>query len=256
MNNLNICNDGRQFVVVKDSIKFKNIIFSVSEEAKESEKLRQTFDEYKIHSGQFSYIPDPKRDRDTIFICGSAGSGKSYWTAGYIKEYIKIFPTNEIYLISECAEDKVLDDIPEIKRMKFTDILENPIDFNDFENCCVIFDDTDALTNKLGKEVFSLRDKLLKNARKKRVSVISTNHTCTGTELKAVLNESDVIVFFLRNYNRALKYLLENYIGINKHQILKLKHNKSRWTAYMKSFPNVIIQERNISTLEALDNNK
>jgi hypothetical protein len=68
--------------------------------------------------------------------------------------------------------------------------------------------------------------------------------------LKAVLNESNVIVFFMANYNRALKYLLENYMGIDKDGVKLLKANKSRWTAYIKSFPNVILQEHNIMTLE------
>ena len=254
MPNLNIINDGRQICKVLDNPRFKNIIFSVSEDADPIDKAHQTFDEYKLSDkGTFQVIPDKNRDRDTIFICGSAGSGKSYWTASYVREYIKIFPNNEVYLITECKEDKVLDDITKIKRMKVDDsLVDNPIDFNEFENCLCIFDDTDALTGKLGKNVFSLRDKLLKNARKKRVSVISTNHTCTGPELKAVLNESDTIVFFMRNYNRALKYLLENYIGLSKEGVKNLKKNKSRWTAYIKSYPNVVIQEHNITTLDKI----
>ena len=251
--NINIANNGRQLAIVKDNPKFKNIVFSVSEDASLDSKLTPTFDEYSIKEGQFQYIPSKERDRDTFFICGSSGSGKSYWTASYVKEYIKIYPKNPIYLISECKEDKVLDDIKEIKRMKLDDsLIDNPIDFNDFQDCCCIFDDTDALTGKLGKSVYALRDKLLKNGRKQHVTVISTNHTCTGLELKAVLNESDVIVFFLRNYNRALKYLLENYVGLNKQGVSNLKRNKSRWTAYIKSYPNVILQEHNITTIEKI----
>ena len=204
---LNIANNGRQLAIIKDNPKFKNIVFSVSEDDTLDSKLTPTFEEYQIKEGVFQYVPDKNRDRDTIFICGMAGSGKSYWTASYIKEYIKIYPKNDIYLMSECKEDKVLDDIKEIKRMKVDDsLIENPIDFNEFKDCCIVFDDTDALTGKLGKAVYALRDKLLKNGRKQHVTVISTNHTCTGLDLKAVLNESDVIVFFMKNYNRALKY--------------------------------------------------
>ena len=152
-------------------------------------------------------------------------------------------------------EDECLDSIKSLKRIEIDDsLLSEPILYTDFENCLVIFDDVDAMTGKLGKYIYDLRDKLLKNSRKARVSVISTNHTCTGQELKAVLNESNVIVFFMANYNRSLKYLLESYVGLDKKGIEGIKKNKSRWTAYIKSFPNVILQEKDIMTLDKLQN--
>jgi len=142
----------------------------------------------------------------------------------YLNEYKRIHRNNPIYLISEGKEDPALDKVKGLKRIKLDDgLLEEPIQYDEFKDCCVVFDDTDALTGKLGKYIYSLRDKLLKNARKNKVSVITTNHTCTGQELKAVLNESDTIVFFMKNYNRALKYLLENYVGLNKEGIKNLK---------------------------------
>ncbi len=129
-------------------------------------------------------------------------------------------------------------------------MIDEPIEYTEFENCLVIFDDIDAMTGKLGKYIYNLRDKLLKNARKSHVSVITTNHSaCEGTKTKAVLNESDTIVFFLTNYNKSLKYLIEGYIGLNKEGIKKIRANKSRWTAYIKSWPPVIVQERDIMTI-------
>jgi hypothetical protein len=53
----------------------------------------------------------------------------------------------------------------------------------------------------------------------------------------------------MQNYNRQLKYLLENYVGLNKHGIKKLRQNKTRATVFVKSYPNTIIQEKNIMTL-------
>ena len=248
--NLNIVNDGRQIAIVKDNPKFKKIIFSVAEEALPSEELHATFNEYKITKGTFQYIPSKDRDRDSIYVFGCAGSGKSWWIASYTKEYERLYPENDIYLISECKEDPVLDAITKIKRLKYDDFLENPIDYNEFLNCLVICDDIDAITGKLGKAVYELRDKLLKNARKHKVSVVSSNHTCTGIELRSVLNESDTIVFFLRSYTRATKYLLENYLGLTREGIANLKRNKSRWCCFTKSYPNVIIQEKIIQTID------
>jgi hypothetical protein len=247
---LNISGIGRDIAIIKNNKKYKKTIFSVSEEV-EDNQLNKSFESFEIKDGTFQYIPDKERDRDTIFICGSAGSGKSYWAGEYCKEYTRIYPNNPIYLISEGLMDPALDDLKNLKRVKIDDgLLEEPIEYTEFQNCLAIFDDVDAMTGKLGKYIYNLRDKLLKNARKAKVSVLTTNHTCTGLELKAVLNESNVIVFFMANYNRALKYLLENYMGIDKDGVKLLKANKSRWTAYIKSFPNVILQEHNIMTLD------
>jgi len=116
----------------------------------------------------------------------------------------------------------------------------------------VIFDDIDSIKGKLGKTIDDLRDKLLKNSRKFKVSVISTAHDSTGIKLKSVLNESKIIVFFMLNYNRSLKYLLENYLGLSKDAIAKLKKSSesSRWTAYVKGYPSYLVQQKLISNIK------
>ena len=119
----------------------------------------------------------------------------------------------------------------------------------------MIFDDIDSIKGKLGKTIDDLRDKLLKNSRKVRCSVISTAHDAIGIKLKSVLNESKTIVFFMMNYNRSLKYLLENYLGLNKHVIEKLKNSKSRWTAFTKAYPCYIMSQNIISTVPKLERN-
>lgn len=248
---LNVENIGRKIAIVNNNKKLKNTTIYVNETI---EEIVKPFDELTIDEGQFQYVPDIKRDRDTIFICGAAGSGKSYWAGKYLKEYRKTYKEAPIYIFSEGKEDAALDVIKDIKRIPLDDdLLQNPIQWQDFEGpCCVLFDDIDALKGQIYKYIYDLRDKLLKNARKNKVSVITTNHTCSGAELKAVLNESNVIVFFMANYNRALKYLMENYIGLNKKGITELKRKRSRWTAFIKSYPNVILQEKECLTIGKL----
>jgi hypothetical protein len=244
---LNTSGIGQEVAIIKNNPNYKKTKFFVSDV---EDKKMKGFDNFQIEEGVFQYVSDEDRDRDTIYICGSAGSGKSYWTGEYCKEYHKRNKHNPIYLISEGSADPALDGLKNLQRVKVDDsLIEDPIDWQEFDNCLVIFDDIDAYTGKLKKAIYALLDKLLKNARKNKVSVIMTSHSCTGLELKAVLNESNVIVFFMKNYNRSLKYLLEGYVGLNKEGIKKLKANKSRWTAFVKTYPNVIIQERNLFTI-------
>ena len=244
---INLSGIGQQIAIIKDNDKYKKMKVFVSDE--EDEKI-QTYQNLQLDKGVFQYVSDSERDRDTIYICGSAGSGKSYWTGEYCKEYYKKNKDHPIYLISEGSADPALDSLKNLQRIKITDeVLEDPIEYTEFENCLVIADDVDAYTGKLKKYIYSLIDKLLKNSRKKKVSVIMTSHSCTGLELKAVLNESNVVVWFPKNYNRSLKYLLESYVGLDKKSIKQLHKNKSRWCAFVKSYPNVIIQEKNLQTI-------
>ena len=49
-----------------------------------------------LKDGEFMLSPDKMSERTTMYVTGSAGSGKSYFVAKY-----KTFKTNSIFLISE-----------------------------------------------------------------------------------------------------------------------------------------------------------
>ena len=68
------------------------------------------FDNITLDEGEFMLSPDKDNERTTMYVCGSAGSGKSYFVAKYCFEYHKVFKTNPIYLISENNEDPAFDD--------------------------------------------------------------------------------------------------------------------------------------------------
>ena len=215
---------GEKIAVINNSVRYKrkNKIYLNKDKLDGEDKIKES-DEIRIENGEIMLSPDKDTERITMYCCGSAGSGKSYFVAQYCEQYHKTFKNNPIFLISENDSDPAFDSKDYIKRIIIEDLYENPLDWREFENCMVIFDDIDSIKGKLGKTVDALRDKLLKNSRKFKVSVVSTSHDACGQSLKSVLNESKIIVFFMLNYNRSLKYLLENYLGINKEAILKLK---------------------------------
>ena len=247
---------GNKIAVINNSTKYKrkNKIY-INNDKPYDEDIIKEFDNISFNDGELMLSPDKDDERVTMYVCGSAGSGKSYFVAQYVAEYHKTFKDNLVYLVSENNEDPAFDKLDYVNRIIIDDMYENPIDWKEFENCLVIFDDIDSIKGKLGKTIDDLRDKLLKNSRKFRVSVISTSHDACGIKLKSVLNESKIIVFFMVNYNRSLKYLLENYIGINKTAIQKLRKdaNKSRWTAYVKGFPSYLIQQKMITTVNKFE---
>ena len=222
----------------------KNKIISISTDDDE-DLYTKTFKHIKISSGMFQVLPNKNAERTVLTVLGSAGSGKSYFISKFLHEYQLMYPTYPIYLFSEKDEDEQLDKLKNLKRIKLSEDLDE-LEYTDFKNCCTLFDDSDSLSKPMKKLVHSIRDKLLKLGRAQCTTVISSQHNATeGIDSKTLLNESQIIVFFLLNYNRSLKYLIENYIGATKHDIKLMRGNKSRWTAYFKSYPNAIVQERN-----------
>jgi hypothetical protein len=68
-----------------------------------------------------------------------------------------------------------------------------------------------------------------------------------------VLNESHNIVFFPSGMgNRNLKYLLDNYLGLDKNQIQKVKNLDTRWVCITRSYPQVMIAEKDIFLVKSL----
>ena len=250
---------GREIATIKDNQKYpKNKYKLCISDGKNIDSDIKLYDgEIKLENGSFQLTCDKSLDRTTMYICGSAGSGKSYFCCEWLKEYHRIYPNNPIYLICESDEDPLFDELDYVHRIDLEGI-EHEDDkgfWQEFKDCCIVFDDIDGMTGKLKKCIYTLRDKLLKNSRKFHVSVISTAHNaCNAQETKSVLNESNIIVFFLMNYNKSMKYLLESYIGLDKKAIEKLRKLKSsRWTAYIKGYPSLILQDKFCSSVEKFE---
>jgi hypothetical protein len=75
------------------------------------------------------------------------------------------------------------------------------------------------------------------------VSLCFTTHNPTnGAETKVLLAEAHIITVFPKTTgNRALKYLLDSYLGMDKSQIAKLK---SRAVSVIRGYPQVVLGEK------------
>jgi hypothetical protein len=208
-----------------------------------------TFNKLKLPSdAKFQPIPDNKKERDCHYISGVSGSGKSTWTKKFVKEYMNTHNNkNPVYLFSRKNEDENLDDVKP-KRIKIGEnLLMDPLSMEDFKNSLVLFDDTDIIKPRQLRDVVDhIRDEILQGGRSIGVSCIITNHNFTGRELKTVLNECHAITVFPANYNRGMKYLFSDYLGLDKTTINKIRKAPSRWVTIYKNFPMVILTENEI----------
>lgn len=210
--------------------------------------IKDYITEIKLNDDEFiQQIPNPKTERSILYVAGPSGSGKSYYTKLYIEQYNKQFPRNNIYLFSSLTEDTTLDKLKIIKRLKLEDkFLNTNFNINDFTNSLIIFDDTDCLKNRYVKEkVNIILDMILQTGRHTRTSCIYTSHLVNdGLNTKMILNECHSITIFPSTLGgRAIKYLLDSYLGMDREQIKKLKKLESRWVTILKTAPKIILYQ-------------
>ena len=94
---------GEKIAIIDKSLKYKRknkIYMNNSKDTADDQFIKQ-FDNIAIDEGEFMLSPDKDTERTTMYVCGSAGSGKSYFVSQYVQEYHKTFKNNMIYLISE-----------------------------------------------------------------------------------------------------------------------------------------------------------
>lgn len=217
----------------------------------------KTHQDIKLSSGKFQPTQDYNKERFVGYIVGASGSGKSYYIREWIKQYKKQFKKNPIYLFSSLAEDETLDEIKP-KRVILDDAFKTEkIDLEMYRNTLCIFDDTDSISDKaLKTSVYALMNSMLNTGRHFNISMWVVNHTPTGTksETKTILNEAHTITFFPSNMNRQLKYLLENYCGLDTKAIKKIMKMSHRWITIYRHFPQVLISDDHIAMLSTITN--
>jgi hypothetical protein len=205
-----------------------------------------------VSHDKLSYVPNMET-REALYIAGPAGSGKSYFAAAYANKYVKL-TGNCVYLFSTKDEDKVLDEIPNLKRVPINEQwAELEVDYNIFANSLCIFDDVDSLANKkkIATAVWGLRDTLLQNARSNNTYVISTIHNAFGNRPTITsLQEAHLVVFFPNNGSdhHFRKYLKER-AGLDPEMISWIMALESRWVGFYTHAPRFVIWEHGLRVL-------
>ena len=231
----------------KDKKKWKE--FYITDKPKDC--VGEVFREVKLKDKpnlHFQPIPDKQKERSITYVTGASGSGKSFWTRMYVDEYKRLYPKREVYLISSIADDSSIDKIKGLNRVKLEgDFLTDDISAADFKDSCLIFDDTDCITYKpLKLKIVGLLNSVLETGRHFNVEVIYTSHlACDGLNTKRILNECKSVVIFPSGLGgRSIKYLLDNYFGLDKEQIRKIKSVNSRWVAINKTYPMCVVSDK------------
>jgi hypothetical protein len=182
--------------------------------------------------------PDPKK-REVFYIAGASGSGKSYIAKGIAEMYSKLFPSRSVYLISKLQEDSTLDKMkPAPKRIDIQTLIDDYPELDEFNDCCVIFDDYDTFTGPAEKVVHKLIDDLATMGRHTNTTMLCLSHYLTNyKKTRLLLNEAThIVVYPMATSFHALSYLLKTHVGMTKNDCRDLK-KLGRWVCVYKHYP-------------------
>ena len=256
---LNLNKVGRPLCLISGG-KYKGHVVSVSDNLTATDDDHTLIKEFKqlriANDSAFQQVPDSTKNREILYITGPSGSGKSTYTRKYLEQYKKKYKHNPIYLFSALPDDESLDDIKPKRIMIDESLVNDPISVEEFRDCAVIFDDIDVISNKLIRaEIYNILNKILEIGRHFSITCIVTNHLPTnGRDTRRILNESHSVTYFPHSASGRIKYLLIDYLGIDKKMIRKFRISNSRWCTIFKNYPQLYMLEREIGLLNEDDN--
>ena len=105
-----------------------------------------------------------------------------------------------------------------------------------------------AAEKKHREAVYKILNSILETGRHTKTSCINTNHLPTNKgETRRILNESHIVVYFPHSGSvRGVNYLLTEYVGLSKKEIIGIKKMPSRWCCIFKNYPQIIMTEKSM----------
>ena len=221
----------------------------------DNEDFIKTFTKIELpKASKFQQVPNKEVNRDVCYIVGPSGSGKTTYTTAYVKELQKKNKDYPVIIFSTLDDD--YNDLKNIKRVKICmDLVTDPMKAEELKETICIFDDIDCIADKkIRGAIFTIIKQVLEIGRHFNTYVIMTNHLATnGPDTRPILNEASTITFFPQaGGGRGLTYLLQNYCGLTVKDIEFIKGKKSRWCTFYKTYPQILLFEREILTLDEL----
>ena len=188
---------------------------------------------------------------DSIYISGPRRSGKSTWIANFIREYHRKYPKNNVIILSACKDDPAFGQIPYLKRIDPDELIEDPLDLEELGKSLIIFDDYENFSKEVNEVVANLRNEILNNGRKLRISIIIAQHiTFDYRRTRVQLFECESYVIFPKSGNiNMLNRLFNTYLGLPKDKVKKIMEFPSRWVFIKKSYPKYAIHAKGIMLL-------
>jgi len=216
--------------------------------------------EFKDKKDQHIFIPDgtveiiPNMNtRECCYTAAPSGSGKSFWTRKYAQQYNRLYPKNKVYLFSKVQGDESLKGIKNLVRVPIDDsLLDECMDAEFFKDSLVIADDIDTINDKeLREAIDQITNDILETGRHCNTYMLKTSHLISNyKQTRTVLNESHCITVFPSSGSfHQISYVLKNYFGLVKEDLMKIKKLHSRHITIMKNYPMMCMYDKGVYLL-------
>lgn len=216
--------------------------------------------------------------RTTMYVAGRSGSGKSFWSAGVIQRYKKLWPSHTVWGIckTKMADDPAYAGL-DVKQLPLAKLREYAakqkakatrngggasgggadgeiIDIREAfgsDGCLIIFDDWDSFEKEDKAFVLAVIKDVQNLGRKLRISCIVTSHLLTNyMETRGIISEAEyVTVFPQHTMPQQLTYLCAK-LGLPKDVIASLR-KKGRWAMLHNAAPLYLLSENECELLTA-----
>ena len=138
------------------------------------------------------------------------------------------------------------------------ELYTDPIEVEELAESCIIFDDTDCLSDKkIRNAVNSLLDQCLEVGRHYNLTVLVTFHLPSDRQAtRKMLNECGYLVYFPQSSSSKIKYVLTNYLDLEEKMIKYFRKLNSRWICIKKNFPQCYIAEHECGLLNVVSDDE
>lgn len=217
-------------------------------------KTRGVNREFNSGNGKLELMPTVTDDRDSIYIAGPTGSGKTRFAMNYLKNYKEIFPDNRVIIFTSKPKDDTINsydfdfNIMNIDNLSFE---EDPIQIDEVEDSAIFFDDVDYFEDRIKKQVKDFIKKCIGIGREFRVTTIVTSHLIKNySNTKFVISDCKYCVFYP---NSGIKYGIKNFLlkemGMSSPQIDHFFEKDSTWIVCHTRSPQFIMWENGAEML-------
>jgi nucleoid DNA-binding protein len=101
---------------------------------------------------------------------------------------------------------------------------------------------------------FITKKRAAKIGRNIKIRCLVTNHRPTNCKhSRRVLNEAHEVVYFPHSTSGRVKYLLIDYLGLDRKQVGYFRHQNSRWCCIYKNYPQIYMLEHEMGLLNNSD---
>lgn len=200
--------------------------------------------EYRLDDGKMVVLPS-KPDTERTFVAGKSGSGKSWFAASYMREYLELYPDRKIFLFSTHEGERAYQQIEHLQIALNEDFVANPLTLEDLAGSLCVFDDCDALQDKkLMAAVDALNLDLINNGRKYNIHTMTLAHQLMEYKrTRGQLNEANRVVFFPGGSAYHSQRYLKVYAGMTGDQIKRIMAEKTRWVCLDLRLPTTYVTE-------------